>query len=324
MMAASRHRNAGRLEDYVKMDKIGEGTYGVVYKGRNLVTGEMVAMKKIRLENDEEGIPSTALREVSMLRELKHQNIVDLQCVIMEENRLYLIFEFLSMDLKKFMDKYYDRAALPKNIVKAFLHQILKGMHYCHQRRIFHRDLKPQNLLVDIKRRVIKLADFGLARAIGIPIRAYTHEVITLWYRAPEILLGASRYSFGVDIWSIGCIFAEMARGRPVFQGDSEIDQLFRCFRILGTPTESDWPGVTKMPEFKMTFPMWSDNSLAKKMSSELDESGLDLLQLMLIYDPNYRISAKNALKHAYFKDVSAELTLPTEGTDENGIPIEN
>ncbi|KAE9549629.1 hypothetical protein FO519_007170 [Halicephalobus sp. NKZ332] len=298
-----------KLSDYQRLDKIGEGTYGVVYKGRNLQTGQMVAMKKIRLESDEEGIPSTSVREISMLIELKHPNIVDLQCVIMEEHRLYLIFEFLSMDLKKYMEKSFGSKPMPTNIVQNFLYQMLQGMHYCHQRRVIHRDLKPQNLLVDVNTKTIKLADFGLARAIGIPIRAYTHEVITLWYRAPEILLGCQRYSLGVDIWSLGCIFAEMARGRPLFCGDSEIDQLFKIFRILTTPNEQDWPGVTQFPDYKSNFPKWTDNKVKEKLGSLMNPEALDLLQQMLIYDPVNRISARACFKHPYFDNFDPKIT---------------
>lgn len=196
-------------------------------------------------------------------------------------------------------------------------------MHYCHQRRVIHRDLKPQNLLVDIGSKTIKLADFGLARAIGVPIRAYTHEVITLWYRAPEILLGCQRYSVGVDIWSIGCIFAEMIRGRPLFCGDSEIDQLFKIFRILTTPTEKDWEGVTSFPDYKANFPKWTENKLEEKLPT-LDQSGLDLVKRMLVYDPVERISARNVLRHPYFSNFDPKTTpaanFPLEIVD---MPIE-
>lgn len=161
------------------------GTYGVVFRAKHKKTGQIVAMKKIRLENEDEGIPSTAIREISLLKELQHPNIVALQDVIMEEKRLYLIFEFLTYDLKKYLDKlekkYMDEAQL-----KSFLYQILEAILFCHQRRILHRDLKPQNLLVQGDN-IIKIADFGLGRAFGIPVRAYTHEVVTLWYRAPEV-----------------------------------------------------------------------------------------------------------------------------------------
>lgn len=290
------------MEDYVKIEKIGEGTYGVVYKGRHKKTNRLVALKKIRLESEEEGVPSTAIREISLLKELQHPNIVGLEDVLMQENKLYLVFEFLSMDLKRYMDTIPSGQYMDKMLVKSYTYQILQGILFCHQRRVLHRDMKPQNLLIDNKG-IIKLADFGLARAFGIPVRVYTHEVVTLWYRAPEILLGSQRYSTPVDIWSIGCIFAEMVTKRPLFHGDSEIDQLFRIFRTLTTPTEEDWPGVTSMPDYKPTFPSWKTNSLAQSVK-QLDNTGLDLLQSMLIYDPAQRISAKKALNHTYFANL--------------------
>ncbi|KAG7200009.1 hypothetical protein KM043_014430 [Ampulex compressa] len=290
------------MENFVKIEKIGEGTYGVVYKGKHKKTGEIVAMKKIRLESDDEGIPSTAIREISLLKELTHPNVVSLVDVLMEESRLYLIFEYLTMDLKKYMDSLGNGKLMEPKMVKSYLYQITCAILFCHKRRILHRDLKPQNLLID-KTGVIKVADFGLGRAFGIPVRVYTHEVVTLWYRAPEILLGASRYSCAIDIWSIGCIFAEMATKKPLFQGDSEIDQLFRIFRILRTPTEEIWPGVTQLSDYKATFPNWMTNNLESQVKT-LDSDGLDLLQAMLIYDPVHRISARAALQHPYFKDL--------------------
>ncbi|XP_040578801.1 cyclin-dependent kinase 1 [Lepeophtheirus salmonis] len=288
-----------KMDDFTKIEKIGEGTYGVVFKGRNRKTDEIVAMKKIRLESEEEGVPSTAIREISLLKELQHPNIVCLQDVLMQENKLYLIFEFLTMDLKKFMD---SKAKMDMDLVKSYTYQILQGILFCHRRRVVHRDLKPQNLLID-KEGAIKIADFGLARAFGIPVRVYTHEVVTLWYRAPEILLGSNKYSCPVDIWSIGCIFAELCNKKPLFQGDSEIDQLFRIFRVLRTPTDDIWPGVTQLPDFKATFPSWVENNLATPMKN-LETEGLDLLQEMLHYDPAKRITGKQALKHPYFDNL--------------------
>ncbi|CAI5439006.1 unnamed protein product [Caenorhabditis angaria] len=308
-MAAAVPEAPYSLDDFLKLEKIGEGTYGVVYKGRNKRTNAMVAMKKIRLESEDEGVPSTAVREISLLKELQHPNVVGLEAVIMQENRLYLIFEFLSSDLKRYMDQLKKDEYLDRATVQSYMFQILQAMCFCHQRRVIHRDLKPQNLLVDAKGS-IKLADFGLARAIGIPIRVYTHEVVTLWYRAPEILLGAQRYSMGVDMWSIGCIFAEMITKKPLFQGDSEIDELFRIFRILGTPTELEWNGVESLPDYKMTFPRWRENYLRDKFidkktnSTMIDDQAFDLLQGLLIYDPKLRISAKKALIHPYFDDI--------------------
>jgi len=304
------------LHDYRKIDKIGEGTYGIVYKGEDLKTGQFVAMKKIRLESEDEGIPSTAVREISMLKELRHASIVCLEDVIMQENRLYLIFEYLPMDLKRFLDNLDKDKMMDPSLVRSFLYQITQGIAYCHQRRILHRDLKPQNLLVDVKSNVIKLADFGLARVVGIPIRAYTHEVVTLWYRSPEILLGSPRYSTGVDIWSMGCIFAEMVRKKPLFQGDSEIDQLFRIFKILTTPSERVWKGFEQMPEFKSGFPNWEVDCLDQKMKDgEFGPSGMRLLRDMLRYDPADRIQAKYILKHPYFDDLD-RATLPDPNYD--------
>lgn len=296
------------MDDYVKIEKIGEGTYGVVYKARNKKTNKTVALKKIRLESEEEGVPSTAIREVSLLKELEHPNIVCLHDVLMQENKLYLVFEFLTMDLKKYFDKIPSGKFMEKPLVQSYLYQVLQGILFCHQRRILHRDLKPQNLLID-ENGVIKLADFGLARAFGIPVRVYTHEVVTLWYRAPEVLLGAPRYSTPVDVWSIGCIFAEMVTKRPLFHGDSEIDQLFRIFRTLTTPTEDTWPGVSALPDYKSTFPNWTTNTLPNAVK-QLDRRGQDLLAKMLVYDPACRVSAKDALQHTYFDDLDKS-TLP-------------
>lgn len=296
------------MENYAKIEKIGEGTYGVVYKGRNKKTGEIVALKKIRMESEEEGVPSTTIREISLLKELDHPNIVKLTDVLMQEQKLYLVFEFLKMDLKKYMDTFRSGTMIDPELVKSYTYQIIQGIVYCHKRRILHRDLKPQNLLID-QNGCIKLADFGLARAFGIPVRVYTHEVVTLWYRAPEVLLGSPRYSTPVDVWSIGCIMAEMFTKRPLFHGDSEIDQLFRIFRTMGTPNEDTWPGVTSLPDYKHTFPKWSGNNLQSSVKN-LDTLGLKLLKEMLIYNPAERMPAKAALNHPYFDDLDKS-TLP-------------
>mmetsp|Transcript_54508 Transcript_54508/g.62474 ORF Transcript_54508/g.62474 Transcript_54508/m.62474 type:complete len:311 (+) Transcript_54508:204-1136(+) len=283
-----------------KIEKIGEGTYGVVYKARDRTTGEIIALKKIRLEHEDEGVPSTAIREISLLKEIQHPYVVQLKEVIHTENKLHLLFEFLDQDLKKYMDA--TGSGLNPMLVKSYLYQILLGTEFCHSHRVIHRDLKPQNLLID-KSGSVKLADFGLARAFGLPIKTYTHEVVTLWYRAPEILLGTRQYSTPVDIWSIGCIFAEMAQKRPLFTGDSEIDQIFKIFRVLGTPDESVWPGVSSLKDFKPTFPKWKGVPLEKHVT-HLDPLGLDLLSQMIVYEPGKRISARAALNHPYFDDL--------------------
>lgn len=291
------------MDRYAKLEKVGEGTYGVVYKARDCTTNQIVALKKIRLEAEDEGVPSTAIREISLLKELKDDNIVRLLDIVHADQKLYLVFEFLDVDLKRYIDEGNKRGApISLDLVKKFTHQLTSGLLYCHSHRILHRDLKPQNLLID-KRDNLKLADFGLARAFGIPMRTYTHEVVTLWYRAPEVLLGSRHYSTAVDMWSVGCIFAEMAtQGTAIFPGDSEIDQIFRIFRILGTPTEDSWPGVSSLPDYKPTFPQWSKQELARIIPT-LDDAGIDMLKWTLTYDTAKRISAKRALIHPYLAD---------------------
>ncbi|KAG0249186.1 Cyclin-dependent kinase 3, partial [Mortierella polycephala] len=279
--------------DYKGLEKIGEGTYGVVYKASHKDTGRTVALKKIRLENADEGVPSTAIREISLLKELQHDHIVELIDVVHEDVKLFLVFEFLDLDLKKYMDNHYKNTGkpLPLDQVKIYLYQLLQGVEFCHMRRILHRDLKPQNLLID-EHKNLKLADFGLARAFGIPLRTYTHEVITLWYRAPEILMGSRHYSTAVDMWSVGCIFAEMVTRRPLFPGDSEIDELFKIFMLKGTPNETVWPAIVHLKDYKATFPQWPQQPLNKAVP-DLDANGLDLLSKLIEYDPAQRISAK-------------------------------
>ncbi|XP_068624298.1 cyclin-dependent kinase 2 [Battus philenor] len=290
------------MENFSKVEKIGEGTYGVVYKAKDRITGKEIALKKIKLENEPEGVPSTALREISVLRDLNHPSVVRLLDVLLVETKLFLVFEFLHMDLKKLMD--LTKGPLRQDLVKSYLRQLLEGIAYCHGRRVLHRDLKPQNLLVDAEGR-IKLADFGLARAFGIPVRAYTHEVVTLWYRAPEILLGAKFYSTAVDVWSLACIYAEMASGRTLFPGDSEIDQLFRVFRALGTPGDDLWPGARRLPDFRAAFPRWPARPARLLLpEAALNEPGAAaLFETMLRYEPAERVSARAALAHSYFAD---------------------
>lgn len=287
------------MEKYQKIEKIGEGTYGVVYKAKNRASGELVALKKIRLEAEDEGIPSTAIREISILKELQHPNIVRLHDVIHTEKKLTLVFEYLDQDLKKFLDTERE---LTGQVIKSLLHQLLRGVSFCHDRRVLHRDLKPQNLLIN-KEFELKLADFGLARAFGIPVRSYTHEVVTLWYRAPDVLMGSRKYSTPVDLWSVGCIFGEMASGRPMFPGTSDHDQLIRIFKVLGTPTELSWPSMYELPEYKSDFPKHDAVPLSE-VCPKLDPIGLDLLGAMLQYEPSRRISAKAALQHPYFQEM--------------------
>ena len=214
---------------------------------------------------------------------------------------LYLVFEYLDQDLKGFMDLTGRGPANPikKEIVQDFMYQLCLGCAHIHRHGVMHRDLKPQNLLVDKAKNVIKVADLGLGRAFSVPVKSYTHEIVTLWYRAPEVLLGGSHYSTPVDIWSVGCIFAELARKQPLFPGDSELQQLLHIFKLLGTPGEDVWPGVTRLRDWH-EFPQWKPQDL-HKVIPQLDDHGIDLLQKMLVYDPAKRIHATEALEHPYF-----------------------
>ena len=239
------------------------------------------------------------------MKELQHPNIVRLYDVVHTEHKLTLVFEFLDQDLKKYLDVCDSGLDIP--ILKSFLYQLLTGVAYCHHHRVLHRYLKPPNLLIN-REGQLKLADFGLARAFGIPVRSYTHEVVTLWYRAPDILLASRKYSTPVDIWSVGCIFAEMANGRPLFAGTSEADQLDKIFRLLGSPSISDYPGIVDLPDYvpdllpRYPYPRNGIGSLVPT----LDASGVDLLNRMLQYDPAKRITAQKALEHPFFYDLTA------------------
>ena len=290
--------------NYEKISKLGEGTYGAVFKGRDKRTGQEVAIKCIKLEQEEEGIPPTSIREISILKELNHPNIVKLIEVINAQGELTLVFEYLHYDMRKFLDRRAkQRSPLPPMIVKSYAYQIIAGLCYCHCHRIIHRDMKPQNLLMDESGKFVKICDFGLARAFTVPLRDYTHEVVTLWYRAPEILLGSKFYSLPIDIWSTGCIIAEMITMQPLFPGDAEIDQLFKIFKVLGTPTEQNFPDCTQLPAYSSTFPKWAPKNLADVIPGA-EPLALDLIAQMLRYDPATRISAKAALDHPWFSDL--------------------
>merc|ERR1719326_1868187 len=271
--------------EILEKDKLlGEGTYGKVYKARSHRSGELVAMKQMKLGGEEEGVPSTAIREIALLKELSHVNVVKLLDVFCSSAKLVLVFEFLDQDLKKYMRSL--KGPLPPATIKNLAFQLCRGVEFCHANRILHRDLKPQNLLIDHRLR-LKIADFGLARTYSVPVPKYTHEVVTVWYRAPEILLGSQLYSVPVDTWSVGAIFAEMASGSPLFPGDSEIDTIFKIFQKLGTPTEATWPGLSQLPDFKASFPKWPAKGWQniRNTQAQLGSEGVSLLDAMMQHD---------------------------------------
>uniref|UniRef100_A0A6Q2XVM5 cyclin-dependent kinase n=1 Tax=Esox lucius TaxID=8010 RepID=A0A6Q2XVM5_ESOLU len=294
----------GKLETYIKLDKLGEGTYATVFKGRSKLTDNLVALKEIRLEH-EEGAPCTAIREVSLLKDLKHANIVTLHDIVHTDKSLTLVFEYLDKDLKQYMDDCGNIMSMHN--VKIFLFQILRGLAYCHKRKVLHRDLKPQNLLIN-ERGELKLADFGLARAKSVPTKTYSNEVVTLWYRPPDVLLGSSEYSTQIDMWGVGCIFYEMAAGRPLFPGSTVEDELHLIFRLLGTPSEANWPGILSIDEFKSyNFPKYKPQPFINH-APRLDTEGIELLLSFLKYESKKRISADEAMKQAYFKSLGARV----------------
>jgi len=291
----------GQQDTYIKLDKLGEGTYATVYKGRSrLIPNRIVALKEIRLEH-EEGAPCTAIREISLLRKLKHANIVTLHDVCNTSTSMTLVFEYLEKDLKQYMEDCSN--VMSMNNVKLFLYQLLRGLAYCHQYRVLHRDLKPQNLLIN-NLGELKLADFGLARAKSVPTKTYSNEVVTLWYRPPDVLLGSTVYSTPIDMWGVGCIFFEMAAGRPLFPGSTVKDELLLIFKTLGSPTDDSWPGVTSSEEFKQyNFPVCRPESLTERCP-RLSADGLTLLREFLRYDASARVSAARAMRHPYFSSL--------------------
>ncbi|EPY38640.1 cell division control protein 2 like protein 2 [Angomonas deanei] len=263
-----------------------------------------VALKVITWSSQEEGIPNTAVREVSLLREVAHPNVVQLIEAIPQGVKLTLVFEFLEKDLHKLCESRITPIIGAK--LKKIMFQLLVGLHACHCRRIVHRDIKPQNILSNKDETVFKLADFGLGRAFCVADQTYTYEVMTLYYRAPEILLGETRYHSSVDMWSMGCVMAEMALRRPLFSGETAIVHFIKICKIMGTPNEQTWPGIELLPHYNAQLPQWQGVDLAAAVPT-LDEQGIDLLRQFFVYSPEHRITAYQALQHGWFDEVREE-----------------
>lgn len=301
----------GRLETYKRLEQLGEGSYATVYKGISTVTGHMIALKEIRL-NSEEGTPFTAIREASLLKGLKHFNIVTLHDIIHTPNNLTFVFEYVDTDLSRYMERH--PGPMDTRNVKVLMVQLLRGLLYCHKRKILHRDLKPQNILLNHNGE-LKLADFGLARAKSVPTKTYSNEVVTLWYRPPDVLLGSTEYSTSLDMWGVGCIFVEMLTGKPLFPGIKGVyDQLNRIWAILGTPDESTWPGINEFTEYIPKYFEKYQYIGVEAVSPILlpqTKSG-DFAERILRLIPSERLSAEDALAHEYFASLPPALfTLP-------------
>ncbi|GMH36496.1 hypothetical protein BSKO_04364 [Bryopsis sp. KO-2023] len=305
------------LYKFAETDKLGEGTFGTVFQGSEISSGRTVAAKRAKSSAcQDEGIPVTVIREVGMLKLLNQEgeHIVRLENHFFEEEKdpsVLLVFEKHECDMKKFADKHCSRfpgsaknGSLRPTLIKHLMKELLIGVNQLHSQCVAHRDLKPQNILVSTKpnsKPVVRIADLGMARNLTMPISTYTHEVVTLWYRAPEILLGG-HYTYQIDMWSVGCIFAELFLGKPLFRADCEIYQLINIFEMLGLPNEEIWPGVTKLPCWH-EYPRFKPGKLNTKMEECMngDNDALDLLVKMLHCNPSQRIHAFDALQHPYF-----------------------
>jgi len=294
----------GDVSQYRELNAIGTGAYGTVYKAEDLKNNEIVAMKKVRIALTEDGVPMSVLREISLLRHLgkyNHPNIVRLVDICHgpryeREMVLYLVFEHVDQDLNAYLERC-PPPGLGAEKIKDLMWQILCGVDFLHSHRIVHRDIKPQNILLS-NDGTLKLADFGLARIYDFNA-LLTSTVVTLWYRAPEVLLGTA-YATPVDMWSVGCIFAELFTRKPLFPGQYEVDQLAKIFEMLGTPSEAEWPDDSAV--LRNNFVYARPRSVVD-IVPEIDPLAKDLIEGMLRFDPKKRITAHEALAHPYFSE---------------------
>lgn len=286
---------------FTTLSIVGRGTYGTVYKAQNVQNKEIIAVKKIQLSTGDEGIPATAIREIALLKELDHRNIIKLYDVLHSEQCLTMIFEYCDWDLYRYMAS--RSIPLSKEEIISFVYQMLLALEYIHKKHIIHRDVKPQNMLVN-KKNELKLADFGLARSTFIPVRSLSTEVITLWYRPPEILLNIHDYGFAVDIWSAGCVLVEMITGQPLFECEDCKSMLTEISKIFGAMKL-----INAFPDFEKTCPLTSEIKQTKPqgLGPKIGKFGDDVLHLaerLLDVNPATRISAEDALKLPVFDSV--------------------
>merc|ERR1719323_2743254 len=295
------------VEEFQCMNRIEEGTYGVVYRARDKKTQEIVALKRLKMEREKEGFPITSLREINTLLISQHPNVVTVREIVVGSNmdQIFIVMDFVQHDLKGLMEtmRKKNQVFLPGE-VKCLMQQLLRAIHHLHDNWILHRDLKASNLLLS-HNGILKVGDFGLAREYGSPLKNYTAIVVTLWYRAPELLLGTKRYSTHIDVWSIGCILGELLMMEPLFPGKSEVDELNKIFKLLGTPSEKIWPGYKELPGVRsMKFIDFPVSKLREKFPERmLSDHGLDLMKGLLTYDPRQRMTCAQALEHPWFEE---------------------
>ncbi|KWU41818.1 Pkinase-domain-containing protein [Rhodotorula sp. JG-1b] len=305
-------------ELYERLVQVGEGTYGKVYKARNVETGGLVALKRIRMEAERDGFPVTAVREIKLLQSLRHPNVVELVEMLVAKGQVYMVLEYVDHDLTGIL-QHRTITFTPAHL-KSLMQQFLQGLGFIHRRGVLHRDLKGSNILLS-KRGELKIADFGLARFYQRGRQNdYTNRVITQWYKPPELLFGATVYDERVDMWSAGCIFLELFIRRPLFPGQDEIDQLSVIFKITGTPDADSWPGLHDLPWYELVKPREViEPQLRQTFSEHLSPGGLDVAEALLALDPARRPTADEALKLPYFTTEEPKAEMPTMLADVKG-----
>ncbi|CAB4293361.1 unnamed protein product [Prunus armeniaca] len=289
-----------RADTFEKLDKIGQGTYSNVYKARDALTGKIVALKKVRFDNLEPESVKFMAREILILRRLDHPNVVKLEGLVTSRMScsLYLVFEYMEHDLAGLAASPAIKFTEPQ--VKCYMHQLLSGLEHCHNRHVLHRDIKGSNLLID-NGGVLKIADFGLASFFDPNHKQpMTSRVVTLWYRPPELLLGATDYGVGVDLWSAGCILAELLAGKPIMPGRTEVEQLHKIFKLCGSPSEEYWK-KSKLPHATIFKPQQSYKRCIAETFKDFPPSSLPLIETLLAIDPAERQTATAALRNEFF-----------------------